>query len=220
MLYLADRHLSVRQNLATGRIGERITGRGLEIVSASVSARVAAGPFRPIAARFMRRSEGYFAFNLQPARDMPDFSAAPSVTLRAEFYRDGNGPIVIERTVQGSVLTLQDNIRDIAGQQVIVRTIAGAPIDLSVTTDPAAVALQGIVLRSHDPLQPLAGIGATAGAVSTTTDAQGRFFLPALPLLATVVIELTEDSIVTNHPYHIDYARPVNSVTLSLPDQA
>lgn len=220
MLHLADRHLAVRQNLATGRIGERITGRGLDVVSASLSARIGAGPFRPIAARFMRRAEGYFAFNLQPARDMPDFSAALDVTLRAEFQRDGNGPIVIERTVQGSDLTLRDNVRDIAGRQVIVRTIAGAPVDLSITTDPAAVALQGIVLRNHDPSQPLADIGVMAGAAAATTNAQGRFFLPALPLLATVVIELTEDSTVTNHQYHIDYARPVNSVTLSLPDQA
>ena len=217
MLHLADTRPAVRQNLATGRVSERITGRGLAAASATLSLRAGTGPLLPIAARFLPRAEGYFAFSILPGRDMPDLSAAPSVTVRAEFRFGARDPVVAERTVAGSLLALEDRTRRIAGQDVTLRTVAGAPIDLSVAADPAPVALQGIVLRDHDPAQPVAGARVAAGPEHRFTDAQGRFFLPVLPLLAELVLDLTLDATTTSHRFRIDYARPVNSATLSLP---
>jgi hypothetical protein len=217
-MHFADTRLPVRQNLAVGRVSENITRRGLAARSATLSAQATAGPLVPLAARFLTRAEGYFAFSILPGSDMPDFSAAANVTLRAEFRFAARPPILAERTVAGSVLALADTVRSIAGQDVTVRTVTGAPIDLSVAADPAPVALQGIVLREHDPAQPLEGITVAAGPAQTATDAQGRFFLPALPLVAEVVLDLTENGTTTHHPFRIDYERPVNSATLSLPD--
>src|SRR5262245_25282774 len=159
MLRLADSHPAIRQNLATGRVSERITGRGLTVVSATLSVQAEAGPVLPIAARCHARTEGYFAFSILPERDMPDVSAADNVTLRAELHLSTRAaPILTEQTVAGSTLSLVDTGRTIAGQEVILRTVSGAPVDLSVAIDPAPVALQGIVLRDHDPAQPVAGV--------------------------------------------------------------
>jgi hypothetical protein len=217
MLHLADTRPAIRQNLATGRVSERITGRGLAVVSATLFAQALPGPLMLLAARFLARKEGYFAFSIQPERDMPDLSGAANVVVRAEFHFASRAPLLAERTVAGSVLALEDSPRSIAGQEVTLRTVTGAPIDLSVAADPAPVGLQGIVLRDHDPAQPVAGVGVAAGSALTLTDPQGRFFLPALPLLVEVVLNLTENGTTTSHPFRIDYARPVNSATLSLP---
>jgi hypothetical protein len=217
MLHFADTRPAIRQNLAIGRAAERVTGRAVAVVAATLSAQAAAAAPVPLAARFALRGEGYFAFSLLPGRDMPDFSAAASVTLRAEFVLASRAVISSERTVAGSVLALQDTPRTIAGQSVILRTVRGAPIDLSVTTDPVPVALQGIVIRNHDPLQPAAGVQVAAGPANAVTDAQGRFFLPALPLLAEVDLELSANGTTTNINFHVDYDQPVNNATLSLP---
>ena len=200
MLHLSDARPAIRQNLATGRVSERITGRGLAVASAALSMQADAGPRLPLAARFLARAEGYFAFSILPERDMPDVSAATNVALRAEFHLGPDAPILTERTVAGSAFALEDTPRTIAGQQVILRTVAGAPIDLSVDTDPTPVALQGIVLRDHDPAQPVAQVQVAAGPTNALTDAQGRFFLPALPLLAEVVLDLTENGTTTAAP--------------------
>jgi hypothetical protein len=218
MLHLADTHPVVRQNLATGRVSERITGRGIAVDSAILTAKVGVAPPLPLAARFLKRAEGYFAFSILPGRDMPDFSAAANVTLRAEFHLGSGAPLVSEQSVAGGTLALVETTRKVAGQDVKLRTIKQAPVDLSVEIDPPPVALQGIVLREHDPAQPIAGITVEAGPVQALSDAQGRFFLSPLPLLAEVVLKLTENGTTTNRAFRVDYSRPVNSATLSLPD--
>jgi hypothetical protein len=218
MLRLADIRPAIRQNLAAGRVSERVTGRGLTASSGSLSLRTGTGPRLPLAARFAIRPEGYFAFSILPGRDMPDVSAAEAVTFRAEFTFATHAPIVSERTVAGDTLAFRDTERTVAGQNVTIRTVMGAPVDLTIETDPAPVALQGIVLRAHDPAQPVPDVGVAAGPANTVTDPQGRFFLPALPLVAETVLELTEDGTTTEHAFRIDYERPVNTVILSLPD--
>jgi hypothetical protein len=89
MVHVADRRLTPRQIIASGRIAERITGRGLTELSGSLSFRVGTAPWRPLAVSFAPRPEGFVAFSLLPGRDMPDLSAAVSVTLRAEYRRAG-----------------------------------------------------------------------------------------------------------------------------------
>lgn len=158
MLVLADDLLPVRQTIASGRAAERITGRALTGLSATLSFRVGTGLFRPLPARFHSRAEGYFAFGLIPARDLPDVGGAPSVTLRADFERTGGAPAAVEATVPGAALALEEIERDLGGRTVRIERIAGAPFDLSLSVDPAPVALAGIVLRDHDPAAPAVGV--------------------------------------------------------------
>ena len=217
MLHLADRRLAPRQIIARGRVAERITGRGLPDLTGTLSFRAGAAPLRPLPVRFLPRREGFFAFSLIPERDMPNLAAAASVVLRAEYRSAGSAPILAERTVAGSALAFAEVPRSVAGQTLSVRVVAGAPFDLSAEIDPVPVALAGIVLRDHDVAEPIAGVTVAAGAASTVTDAAGRFFLPVLPLAAEVSLTLTEGTTVTAVPFRIDYARPVNRATLSLP---
>jgi hypothetical protein len=218
MLHLTDASPAIRQNLATGRLSERVTGRALPASSATLSWRAGAGPLRPLKAVFSQRAEGYFTFSLLPDRDMPDVAEEDEVTLQASFSIGAAAPLVAEATVQGSVLAIEDRTRTVAGKSVTVRVVAGAPLDLSAAIDPTAIALQGMVIRAHDPAEPIAGVTVAAGPQSTITGSDGRFFLPALPREQEIVLELTEGVTTTELPFRIDYSRPVNSATLSLPD--
>lgn len=216
-MHAADQQLAVRQVLAAGRLAERITDRGIADVSGTLSFRVGvAAPWRPLAVQFAARAEGFFAFSLHPEREFPNLSAFASVTLRAEFARVAVSIASVERTVLGSALTLETRTSTIADQTFRGVGIRGAPFDLSVEVDPAPVALAGIVLRNHDPAQAIAGVQVAAGVSRTVTDSTGRFFLPALPLAARISLELTEGAMTTPFPLHVDYARPVNHVTVSL----
>jgi hypothetical protein len=80
MLHLTANMVGLRQTLATGRLSERVTGRSLAATSATLSAKQGAGPMLPIGARFVARGEGYFAFNVVPARDVPTLSGGGAVT--------------------------------------------------------------------------------------------------------------------------------------------
>jgi hypothetical protein len=66
--------------------------------------------------------------------------------------------LVTEATVPITDLALEDASRTIEGHAIVLKRVEGAPFDLSVEIDPAAVALQGIVLHANDPAQPVAGV--------------------------------------------------------------
>ena len=217
MLHVADQRPAFLQTLATGRISERITRRGLRPTDAILELGAEAGPLRPVPARFGARIGGYFAFCIQPDRDLPDLSAVPQAMLRATFHLAARPPVVSERLIAGDSLSLVDQVRTIAGQDMLVRALATAAIDLLVEIDPTPVALQGVVLRRHDPLQPAAGVEVAAGPAQGLTDSGGWFFLPALPLLEAFDLVVTENGVATSFPFRPDYARPVNRATLSLP---
>jgi hypothetical protein len=217
---LADDRPSVRQSIATGRAGERITGRGLTDLSATLSFSADGIRFIQLPVRFRLGGEGYFAFAQAPGSVPPDLSGFSQVVLRAVFRRPGVAPDVVDVTVRGDDLALEDVEHDLHGQTIRFRRIAAAPFDMSLAVDPAHVALAGIVLRDHDPTSPVADVTVTVsdGPAPIVTDASGRFFVPQLPLLPDVEIELADGPATTSVPYHIDYQAPVNHVSLSLPD--
>jgi hypothetical protein len=217
MLHFADQRLAPRQIIAAGRVAERITGRGLPDLSGTLLFRSNTPEWRSLPASFSARAEGFVAFSLIPGRDMPDLSAFAAVTLRAEYQRARLAPVVAERTITGAELALQEVPRRLGGRTLSALVISGAPFDLSAEVDPLPVALAGVVLRDHDPAEPVAGVEVSAGGAKVLSDAGGRFFLPALPLVALLSLKITEDGEDTIFPFHIDYAKPVNSVTLSLP---
>ena len=217
MLHLTSGHVGLRQTIATGRISEHVTGRHLAASSATMSIRQGAGPIMSIPARVAVRGAGYFAFNVMPSRDMPRLSGGGDVTLRAEFQFDNRLALISEATIPAADIALENAPRTIAGQVVVLRRVKGAPFDLSIQVEPTPVALQGIVLHGNDPAQPVAGVSVEAGPVSAITDAGGRFFLAPLPLQAVVSLQLIKNGTATNQIFQVDYDRPVNTATFSLP---
>ena len=216
MLHIAAGRLAPQQVIASGRAAERITGRGLPVLTGALSYRVDGGASLALPARFAVRAEGFFAFSLQPERDMPKLASAASVVIRASLRGRGSLEVVSERTVLGSAMALVEQSRTLAGQTLKQLMIVGAPFDVSMEVDPAPVALAGVVLRDHDPSEPVGGVSVSAGATTVVTDDSGRFFIASLPLHAVASLTLTEGGTPTVVSLPIDYERPVNRATFSL----
>lgn len=225
MLHVAENSIALRQNLATGRVSERVTDLPLEVLAGKLWAEPDGGLRIPIAAQFQQRAGGYFSFSLSPDRDMPDLSGAPQVKLRAEFTVRGHPMLVRERSEAGAQLSIDASTRLVAGRQVDVSIVRGAPFDLSVSVDPQPVGLAGIVIDHDDPEKSLGGVTVTARAVtgppgpalSTVAGTDGRFFFAALPLVLVVELEVSKDGITVRRKVPVDYGRPVNTATLSWP---
>jgi len=217
MIHLADRSLPSTQVIVMGRLREDITDRGLEGFSASLSFTHADQPSLPLAARLNLGSEGYFAFHMVPAAEMPPFPVDATVTLTVDFEPAAHPAFSVSKEIAGAELALVDQPVSVAGQDVSMRIIAGAPFDFSASVSPEPVALKGTVLRDFDPTAPAEDVTVQADAgPAVTTDAAGRFFMPQLPLAAVTVLTLTDQAVETTRTYRPDFSQPVNNVTLSL----
>ncbi len=213
---LAETLLSARQVLVRGRIGETITGRGLEGASVELRA-VQGGTTALLPVAMAMKPGGWYAAHLAPGRVWPVFAPVPDVTLEAEIAVPGRAPVILSQSVAPAELALVREPRTIGGTAVEVERIAGAPFAFDLDVPPLPVALAGTVIRDNDPADPFAGVSVSAlGVAPVFTDAAGKFFIAGLPVLETVLLSLDGGSGPVGFPFHPDYARRVNSVTLSL----
>jgi len=220
MLHLNTNDVTAHQNLGTGRLSQALTGQSLRASAAVLSARADGGDFRPLRTTFAMRREGWFAFHLEPARDLPDYSAATQVTLRGEFTLPGQTTAVIgEWSFPASALALVDQDCSVGGQTVTLHVIAGAPLNLSLQLDPAPVALHGLVLIDGDPAQPAANIPLQIDSLTTATDDTGRFRFASLPLQQSLTLRIRPGSAdERTQDFRPDYSQPVNQITFPLYD--
>lgn len=216
MLALSTDPLALRQALGRGRLSERITNRGFDDFDATMRfSHVGGSGSLPV--RLLRKPGGYFALQLAPDREMPDFSDIDTVTLTVRFEIPGNPPIDVPRTLAGAALALVERTLSVGGQSVTASAISGAPFDFSHVLAPKPVALAGTVLRNNDPAEPVAGATVTASpAPPASTDALGRFRIPALPVLETLTLSVDDAGNVTEAPFRPDFTKPENLLTLSL----
>lgn len=218
MILLADPTVPLRQVLVRGRIADQVTGRGLRPSAVLLSFRHAAGA-GVLPGALTLAADGWYALHLVPAAQMPDLSAAGTVTFTARITVTGREPVEVSRDVAGGDLAVVDVPVEIDGADRVVARVTGAPLELSAVLAPPPVALDGIVLRDHDPERPAAGVTVRvegAGA-DETTDAGGRFFLSPLPVAASVLLHLTDGAATSTARVHVDHSRPVCAVTLSVP---
>lgn len=217
MIHLPDKTLPSTQVIVMGRLREEITDRGLEGFSASLSFAHAGLPSLPLPARLNLGREGYFAFHMVPAQEMPPFPSDATVTLVVDFEPAGHAAVSVSQEIAGADLALVDRPVSVDDQGLSVRVIAGAPFDFSASIPPEPVALQGTVLRDFDPTTPAENVIIRADAEpAVTTDAAGRFFIPRLPITAAATLTLTDQGAATTETYRPDFSQPVNKVTLSL----
>ncbi|WP_108258374.1 hypothetical protein [Mangrovicoccus ximenensis] len=213
---LASARLSARQVLVRGRIGETITGRSFDGVGVELRA-VQDGVTVPLPVSLAMKPGGWYAAHLAPGRVWPVFPAAPGVTLEAEISVPGRAPVVVSQAVDPADLALVAEPRQAGETAVEVERIAGAPFRFDLSLSPLPVALSGTVIRDHDPDDPFPGVSVSApGGLPVVTDAAGQFFIAELPVLETMLLSLDGGSGITEIPFRPDYARRVNSVTLSL----
>jgi hypothetical protein len=224
MIRFADPRLSPAQALLCGRVFDSVSGRGLTGFTATLGYEHPAGDGLPatdgpLRVRLGHRSDGWFVFTLPDARRMPDVPGTVQVTLTARVAVPGRAPAEASHTVAGTRLAVVLRTVDVGGHTLEVPGIPDAPWSVSVPIAPRPVAVDGIVLRGHDPGDPIPGVTVTAAGTSpVTTDAAGRFFIAALPVLAAVPLTLREpDGTTWTETFRPDFDRPVNVLTLSLP---
>lgn len=232
-LHLADTVLDPRQALATGRCVEAVTGRVIEDFTAVLGYSHAggSGTFRTVLAR---KPGGYFALHLHPRRDVPDLSLAGTVTLTLRLSQPSRPDVLVLRQVPGTDLAPVETARTVASQDVTVARIPAAPFVFTVTTPPAPVQLDGLVLLDNDPDTPADGVTATvavtvaggdpatSGAATAptppvVTDARGRFRIPAMPVAHVVTLSFDNAGQATERRLLLDYTRPVMDVAFSIP---
>jgi len=213
---------ALRQALVTGRFTDRVTGRGIEILDVRLEYQLP-GPdteFKPLQARLQRSRGGYFAFHLDPGREMPRFEGVSQISLRVTWLAPGREAVSQTVQVDAADLAIVTEQVDIDGQTAQIEKVAGAPFDFSASVDPAPVALAGHVLRDHDPDAPAAGasievIDPTSTATATA-DAVGWFRVDALPVAAQVTLRVTDGANAAEHVIRPDFSTPVNETVLSV----
>jgi hypothetical protein len=224
MIRLADPRLATAQAVVCGRVFDSLTGRGLRGSDVTLTHAHPGGPGQPpgsgtLPVRLAHRADGWFVLYLTDARLMPDLTGPATVTLTVRITTPGRDPAEHSTQVPGADLAVVETTTEVGGVPAVVLGIPRAPWSFSVPVAPRAVALEGIVLRGQDPDTPVAGVSVSApGSAPVVTGADGRFSLPSLPVLAEVPLTLTDAGVPTSVTFRPDYDRPVNVVTLSLPD--
>jgi hypothetical protein len=172
---------------------------------------------------FARRPGGWFALHLVPGAELADLVGAaaeagvPDIVLTAHVTVIGREPVEITRAVPAADLAIQTRTVEV-GSPLTVQRVVGAPVDVSAAVPPRAVGLRGVVLRAHDPAEPVGGATvAVDGGPTVTTDDGGRFVVDALPLAATIEVTVSDGTATTTVSVRPDYGRPVQLLTVSLP---
>jgi hypothetical protein len=209
-----------RQAIVTGRAFERFTQRGLDVSDAALTYQfgIINGP---IHAKFLGKSGGYFALQLDPSRNFPDMIGAGMVTLELTLTLRDGATETLSVNVPEADLILTNRVQQIAGTDTAVAHLPGAPITFDFARDPAPVGLDGQVFLNGNPATPAAALTVTVGAQAPiSTDADGRFRSAALPLTDAVVIAISDGTDTNNFTHHLDYSTPLNRVLYAfLPDE-
>ena len=221
-LVALDSPAPLSQALVTGQLTDSVTQRGIELFDARLEYEPTGGggTFRPFPARFRRSGGGYFAFHLDPAREMPAMTGALQPALRVTFAAAGRQEVSRTDQIAIAELALVTEEVVIDGKSTDIQRVAGAPFDFSETIAPSAVALAGYVFRDHDPDDPAAGaavsIIAPPSVVTATTDAAGWFRLDSLPIAADVTVRVVDGPRAADFAIRPDFSTPVNETVLSV----
>lgn len=207
--------LPTRVVVAGGRAAERLTEVGLEVVDATLVARVGADVFA-MPVKFHAKPGGYYAMQLDPSRDYPSFPEGSTVTLEVTMTLADGTVETRSADVPAADLAPTARTQELAGQDFRVIDLPGAPVTIDVRRDPSAVMLEGLVLTNGNPASPGAGLDVTVGGTGPfTTDADGRFRTGPLPLTTSVAVSITDGDDTTNSTYNLDFSAALNRATFS-----
>ncbi|HEX8468577.1 MAG TPA: hypothetical protein VF620_12310 [Allosphingosinicella sp.] len=203
---------AMSQVLVSGRLSDSVSGRGVDSAIPTLDYDPSGGGgFVAVPTRLTRHADGWFAFHLAPGAMPQPSGPAPALRLAASAPRHVDD--VATFAVPPAYLALASESQPIAGHDVTIVRIAGAPFRIDLTLDPLPVALAGHVFIDGDSDQPAAGadveIVALPGA-ATTTGADGAFGLLTLPVAAEVTIRITHGGDVRNHVVRPDYDQRIN----------
>ena len=207
-----------RQLLVTGRIADAISDRGIAAEIALEYDAAGTGGFRPLPARLAHRADGWFGFHLAPRHLPPPTGDDPA--LRLTISAPGHLGAVHTIILAPLELALEETTRAIAGHQVTLQRIVGAPFRQSAALQPRAVALDVTVLEAGDPASPVAGATVemlTLPGGSHVTGADGGCRFSPLPVVAAVEFRVIRGLEVTQHRVRPAFDTPLNRAVFAVP---
>jgi hypothetical protein len=214
---LADTTIETRASLATGRFFEQITQRSFTSFHAALDYSYAGGDGTFVTS-LSTKPGGYFTLHLHAIRDLPELSGAGPVTLTLRLEREGRPNVAVTRDIDGADLVLVETLVTLGGHQVRGVSIAAAPFHFSVGVPPDPVRLEGLVLYDHDLEAPAAGVTVSAApAAPVVTGSDGRFTIPALPVVPSLPLTFDDSGTVTDIVVRPAYGWHAMSVTFSVP---
>lgn len=207
--------LPTRVVVVAGRAAERLTERALPVTDATLIWQFGATE-GVMPTMFHAKPGGYFALQLDPTQDYPDFNGAGTVTLQLTLTFADAPDAVLSIAVPEADLIPTARQQAIAGRDYDVIHLPGAPIVLNHAPDPMPVALEGQILINANPATPGAALDVTVGGTGpVTTDATGRFRTGPLPLTATVAVSMTDGADTTNITQPLDFTTALNRAIFS-----
>ena len=208
---------ALRQVLIFGRVREAITGRALN--DGVLSAHYVQGPRNgDLDLTLEIKPGGWFAFQGDPARNVPDFSGGGDVTLSVRIAYADRPPVEATLTRPEAELQISATPVTVDGDILTVQSVSGAPFEINLVVPVRPVALEGVLIRDFDPEVPAVGVTVTTpGVPPVVTDLAGRFFIPALPAAETVVLSFDDGGTLADHSFQPDFADAKNTLSLSLP---
>jgi hypothetical protein len=202
---------ATRQVLVAGRISDSVSTRGIDSAALTLGYDPGTGAFVALPAHLVRNGDGWFAFHLAPELLPQPSGASPAFALAADAA--GHDAAADVLAVAKTDLAPANTKRTLAGHEITLVRISGAPFRIDLTLDPLPVGLAGYVFIDGDPEQPAASadveVVAPPGA-STVTGADGSFRLLALPVTAELTIRTTRGGNVRNHKFRPDYSQRIN----------
>lgn len=207
--------LPTRLAIVAGRAAEELTERGLDVRNATLNWRVGADT-GPLPVTFHAKPGGYYALQLDPTRDYPDFSGVGTMTLDLTLTLRDGAVAFLQADVPDVDLIPAARVQPIAGRDYTVFHLPGAPVTMNLARDPAPVMLEALVLVNSDPGAPGVGLNVTVGGTGPfVTDADGRFRTGLLPLTTTVAVRITDGTDTTDHTQPLDFTTALNRATYS-----
>jgi hypothetical protein len=202
----------VSQVLVSGRLSDSVSGRGVEGAAPTLDYDPSGGgEFVPLPARLTRHGDGWFSFHLAPGSMPQPSGPTPALRLAASAARHADSVAIL--AIAPADLALATDTKSIAGHEVKIERLDGAPFRIDLLLEPLPVALAGHVFVEGDSEQPASGadvvIVAPPGAAAKT-GGDGAFGLLALPVAAEVTVEVTHEGDVNTHIIRPDFDQRIN----------
>jgi hypothetical protein len=206
------------QILLRGRLSNLLTDAGIADAVLQIDTRQG-GDWTRVPFSLRQQNGGWFAI----AARMTEISARLQLGVATSFRVIATHPDFVTGEATLDLTPAQFSQAtgsvDIGGTTVPTAAIAGAPFVLDLQLEPRPVMLAGLVTRDNDAAQPVAGADVTiagTGGSTVSTDADGRFRFAAVPLALALDVSTTDGTRTSAQIHVVDFARPVNAITLSL----
>lgn len=211
------------QALFTLQISDGVSEQSLPVVP-EVALRVrypAQTEYAPFGLQPRWLAGGFMVFGANAAAVFPEgLNPADNVDFRFEISAQGYVATQIDRQVSAAAITPSTESITTPNNHFDAMLIDAPVISLEVQLQPNPVALAGMVIDDNDFSSPIAGANVRVIAPSVepavVSDGLGRYRIDALPVAASVTLEIDDQGAVSTVEHIVDFSTPQNTRIISL----